>query len=333
MNAPRLRRFVFWPLSLLYGIVARTRLWLYDKGWLKQKRLNATVISVGNLTTGGTGKTPMVIWLAEKFIADGKRVGILTRGYRGSRGTSDEVEIMKRHLGGRALFGVGKDRFAEGRRLEQQGIDVFLLDDGFQHRRLARDYDILLVDSTRPVREQALLPAGSLREPVSALNRADLVIFTRANHTPGVISAMQHLPQFPVFPGRTKLLGFRCIGGDRTAALSPDQAAGPFFAFCGIGNPEGFFRDLLEWKIAVSGQTKFRDHHRYTTRDVLQIESAATEAGSKAFVTTEKDEHNLGGLKFTRPVYVAVITMEIPDEEEVLNRIKNKIRPQRGVAA
>jgi tetraacyldisaccharide 4'-kinase len=332
MNVSRLRRFALWPLALLYGVAVRIRTGLYAKGWLKQRRLDATVISVGNLTTGGTGKTPMVIWLAEKFIAEGKRVGILSRGYRGTGRTSDEVEIMKQRLRGRALFGVGSNRYLEGCRLEKQGIDIFILDDGFQHRRLARDYDIVLIDSTRPLREEALLPAGSLREPVSAVNRADLVIFTRTNHGPGAVWAMQHLPQFPVFPSKTKLASFRRLGSP-DAAISANEASGPFFAFCGVGNPEGFFRDLAEWKIPVVGNTTFRDHYRYTAADVNGMEKSAIQVGAKAFVTTEKDEQNLGDLRFTHPTYVAVITLEVPDEDEVLQRIKSKLWPERGVAA
>src|SRR5215469_7032588 len=145
MNLPPWLRLLLWPLSVLYGDLTGLRVWLYEKGYLQQKRLNRPVISVGNLTVGGTGKTPMVIWLAEKFLAEGKRVAILSRGYRGSHGTSDEVELMKFRLQGRAAFGVGKDRFAEGERLESQHpVDIFILDDGFQHLQLARDLNILL---------------------------------------------------------------------------------------------------------------------------------------------------------------------------------------------
>jgi tetraacyldisaccharide 4'-kinase len=114
MSGSPLLQKLLWPLSLLYGAVVRARLWLYANGWLKQKRLKGTVISVGNLTVGGTGKTPMVIWLAEKFLAEGKRVAILSRGYRGTDGTSDEIELMKFRLQGRVTFGVGENRFAEG---------------------------------------------------------------------------------------------------------------------------------------------------------------------------------------------------------------------------
>ena len=130
---PPLLRKLLWPLSVLYGAGVRARVWLYANRWLKQKWLNATVISIGNITTGGTGKTPMVIWLALKFLADKKRVAVLSRGYRGASGTSDEIELMKFRFTGRVSFsGVGKNRFAGGRRIEsRQSIDVFLLDERF----------------------------------------------------------------------------------------------------------------------------------------------------------------------------------------------------------
>lgn len=332
MNIPRLLQVALWPLSLLYGPATRLRAWLYAHRWLKQKRLNGTVISIGNLTVGGTGKTPMVIWLAEKFLAEGKRVAILSRGYRGRGGSSDEVEVMRNRLPERVLFGVGKDRYRQGRRLEPQGVDIFLLDDGFQHLQLARDIDIVLIDATRPLPQQALLPAGTLREPVSAVNRANLVLFTRTNHQPETIWAMKHLPNFPVFPARTKLLGLRRCHGDARDALSVSEALGPFLAFCGIGNAEAFFRDLQQWRIPVTGRVQFGDHHRYSAAEILKLEKCARQAGAKALLTTEKDEQNLQG-NSELPVYIAVVALEVPDEDDVLDRIKAKIGAQRGAAA
>src|SRR5258706_14788317 len=245
MNVPSLLQRLLGPLSLLYGAGVRVRVWLYANRWFKQKRLNAPVISVGNLSVGGTGKTPMVIWLAEKFLADGKRVAILSRGYRGANGTSDEIELMKFRLQGRVSFGVGKNRFAEGHRLEsQQFIDVFLLDDGFQHLQLARDLNILLMDASRPLAGEALLPAGHLREPLAAMSRANLIVFTRAETASGTLDAIGKLHHYPVFAASTRLLGFRRFGGEVTLLSAKEIGAGPFFAFCGIGNPDAFFRDL-----------------------------------------------------------------------------------------
>jgi tetraacyldisaccharide 4'-kinase len=334
MNLPPLIRALLWPLSVVYGAIVRLRAWLYARGWLKQQRLDAAVISVGNLTVGGTGKTPMVIWLAERFLEEGKRVAILSRGYRGADGTSDEIELMKHRLQARVSFGVGSDRFAEGRRLEPQGVDIFLLDDGFQHLQLARDVDIVLIDTTRPLRQQSLLPAGRLREPVSAVSRADLVLFTRTNHAPRTVWAMQQLPQFPVFPTMVKLIGFQRNDRDQNQSLSPDQVSGPFYAFSGIGNPEAFFLDLEKWKIPVAGRSAFRDHHRYTFTDVASLERLAARAGARAFVTTEKDAQNLKEASFEEmPVYIARISLEVPDEEEVLSLIKAKVHARRGAAA
>jgi tetraacyldisaccharide 4'-kinase len=316
MNDFPLLRKLLWPLSLLYGAVVRTRVWMYQGGWFKQRRLKGIVVSVGNLTVGGTGKTPMVIWLAEKFLAEGKHIAILSRGYRGSNRTSDEIELMKFRLQDRVAFGVGRNRFAEGRRLEaQQSIDIFLLDDGFQHVQLARDLDILLMDASRPMQGELLLPAGRLREPLSAMSRANLVVFTRTETVPGSVEAIGKLSQFPVFSAATRLLGFRRYGGGIQMQSREEIGAGPLFAFCGLGNPDAFFRDLQTWGLPICGRAAFADHHRYTERDVLTIKEAGKKAGANAFVTTEKDAQNLSGLKFEEaPVYISVIDLVVSPE-------------------
>src|SRR5437763_15742592 len=147
----------------------------------------------------------MVIWLAEKFLGDGKRVAILSRGYRGTNGTSDEIELMKFRLQGRVTFGVGKNRFAEGRRLEsQQSIAVFLLDDGFQHLQLARNLNILLMDASRPLAGESLLPAGRLRAPLVAMSRAHLIVITRAETASGTLEPIAKLNQSPGFAASTR---------------------------------------------------------------------------------------------------------------------------------
>jgi tetraacyldisaccharide 4'-kinase len=277
----------------------------------------------------------MVIWLAEKFLSDGKRVAILSRGYRGTNGTSDEIELMKFRLQSRVSFGVGKDRFAEGRRLaSQQPVDVFLLDDGFQHLRLARDLDILLLDSSQQLGGESLLPAGSLREPVSAMSRANLVVFTRTETTPGAIEAIGKLNQFPVFAAATRLLGFRRLGGEITLLSSSEIGKGPFFAFCGLGNPDAFFRDLRNWELALCGQATYPDHHRFTEREVLEIQAAGKRAGANAFVTTEKDAQNLRERKFAEAsVYVAVIDLVVNPETDFRNALDQTLAARAGAAA
>lgn len=335
MNVSPLSRALLLPMSVLYGLIVRVRVWLYAHGWLKQKRLKGTVISVGNLTVGGTGKTPTVIWLAEKFLAEGKRVAILSRGYRGANGTSDEIELMRFRLQGRVSFGVGKNRFAAGRRLEsEQPVDVFLLDDGFQHLQLARDLDILLMDVSRPLAGESLLPAGSLREPVTAMSRANLIIFTRAETGSGALDAIGKLTQYPVFAASTRLVGFRRFGGEVTPVSANEIGAGPFFAFCGLGNPDAFFRDLGNWGLAVCGQAVFADHHHYTQRDISAVKLTAKRTGVNAIVTTEKDAQNLAGLEFDEtPLYVAVIDLIVTPEADFRNVLEETLAAASGAAA
>ena len=333
MNLPPWMRLLLWPASLLYGEISRFRVWLYEKGFLKQKRLNRPVISVGNLTVGGTGKTPMVIWLAERFLAEGKRVAILTRGYKGSSGTSDEIELMKFRLRERVLFGVGADRYAQGRRLEASGVDVFLLDDGFQHLQLARDVNILLMDATQSLGRELLLPAGRLREPVSAMQRADLLLITRAETSPTATAAIEQLQKFAVYSASTRLLGFRRLGGGVETVSREAIGEGPFYAFCGIGNPRAFFLDLKNWNLPVKQTSEFPDHHRYDARDTSELEAAARVSGAKAFLTTEKDAQNLAGVRFGElPVFIAVIDLEIPQQDAFLAAIHTALGARSAAA-
>src|SRR3989454_7680385 len=179
--------WLLWPASLVFEVIVRLRGWCYRRGVFKQRRLRGVVISVGNLTVGGTGKTPMVLWIAERLIAEGKPVGILTRGYRGGRPAGgggklggDEGALLRERLRRKARFGIGADRYRKGLMLERHGVEWFVLDDGFQHLRLARDADIVLIDATDPFGGGFLLPAGRLREPKSSLSRADIVVVTRS---------------------------------------------------------------------------------------------------------------------------------------------------------
>jgi tetraacyldisaccharide 4'-kinase len=327
MTLSRPLRILLWPASKLYGVGVSIRARLYANGWRKQKRLKAAVISVGNLSVGGTGKTPLVMWLAEKLLGQGQRVAILTRGYRGTTGSSDEVELMRSRLQNRVIFGVGKNRFAEGQRIEShQAIDIFLLDDGFQHLQLARDVDIVLIDASRPM-AQALLPAGPMREPLSALTRAGIIVFTRTENTPGAKEALQRLSNLPIFSASTRLVGFRRLDDEGSLQTVAELRSGPFFVFCGIGNPEAFVRDLQRWGIMPAGHMFFADHHRYTLEDVQAIDQAARRVGANGLLTTEKDSCNLSGLTFpSLPVYVSVIDMEISGETDFLAAINGALQ-------
>jgi tetraacyldisaccharide 4'-kinase len=314
----------------VYGWVVRCKTALYSRGILQQKQLNGVVISVGNLTVGGTGKTPMVLWLAEKFVGEGKRVAILSRGYRGSAGTSDEIELLKRRLDGRVRFGVGADRFAEGRKLEQaEPVDVFLLDDGFQHWKLARDVDIVMLDGSKRLTQEWLLPAGSLREPISACRRSDLLVVTRRFEGPPIEASDSHERQ--LFYAQTRLLGFRRLGERTAPSYLSAIGAGPFFAFCGIGNAQAFFADLKRWCVPVCGQREYRDHHQYSLRDGAMLLAMAKQSGAIGLVTTEKDEQNLSHTRIEHmPVYVAVMELFFGSESEFVPVLDRILKERRG---
>jgi len=261
-----------------------------------------------------------------EILAAGKRVAILSRGYKGRGDTSDEIGLMKYRLNDRALLGVGADRYEQGLRLEQQGVDVFLLDDGYQHLQLARDVNLLLMDAAQPLGGEMLLPAGRMREPVSAMSRASLLVFTRTETSAGAAAAIGKLQGYPVFSSATRLLGFRRLGGGVQVLTRAEIAEGPFLAFCGIGNPQAFFLDLRNWQIPVVGTNAFPDHHRYTAKEAQALAKAARAAGARAFVTTEKDAQNLGDAQFGElPVFVAVIDLDISPEAAFWEAIQAQI--------
>ena len=332
MNLPLFLRILLWPVSQVYGGYVRARRALYSRGWLKPRRLGATVVSVGNLTVGGTGKTPMVLWLAEKFLTQGKRVAILTRGYKGSGGSSDEVELLKRRLGGKVLFGVGADRFVSGSRLQtENAIDVFLLDDGFQHLRLARNLDIVMVDSSRQLESEWLLPAGLLREPVAACRHADILIVTRKSEKHRITLRDAAAP--PIFYAHTKLIGFQRFGPDPDPKDRSHLGPGPLLAFCGIGNPIAFFDDLTRWHVPVVEKRVFPDHHRYSSKELDQLQSHSVACGAVGLVTTEKDAENLPVANVHFPIWIAVIELVVDAEKELLAAIDRKLAARQGAAA
>ena len=327
------------PLGCLYGMGAVARRAAYRRGWLRQQRLGRPVVSVGNLTAGGTGKTPLVRWLAERLERAGLRPAILTRGYR--RGPGPDTIVIPPESGrrprardvgdeaawlARALpavpIGVGADRFRTGRLVEADfSVDVFILDDGFQHLALARDLDAVTLDATQPLSDAAILPAGLQREPCSALARADVVVVTRTELTgPVCVEAPVEAvvrrinPGAPLIRERTRLDHLVDIASEAAQSVSQSAAAWagrPVHAFCGIGNPEAFFRDLRLWGFNAVRESVFPDHHVY--RDLRF--AAAGEAA--ALVTTEKDAMNLEGLDLTEvgvPVLVCCARLALEDE-------------------
>lgn len=321
-------RLLLWPVSVSYGAWMAVRARLYRRGLLRREWLRKPVICVGNLTVGGTGKTPMVIWLAERFAVAGQRVTILTRGYGGDGSVSDEVSLMRRRLGASVQFGVGPDRAAEGRRLEAQ-TDVFLLDDGFQHLRLGRDADVLLLDATRPLHTESMLPAGRLRERQSAAARADVIVRTRAELAAAPSDSRFHVPEFHA---ASALRGWReAFSGSDGAGAGPARD-NPVFAFCGIGNPGAFFADLEQWGIRTAGRRYFRDHHKYSAEEIAALQAAAQQVGAAALVTTEKDLENLpGDARGPLPVFAAVIALEVSDEAGLMQAVTRCLERSGGV--
>jgi tetraacyldisaccharide 4'-kinase len=314
---------LLWPVSLVYSAVVRAKTWCYARGVFRARRLPGTVISVGNLTVGGTGKTPVVLAIAERLAAEGRHTAILTRGYRGIADPggsgvpqSDEVALLRERLKGRVQLGVGANRYKSGIVLARHRVNSFVLDDGFQHLKLARDADVVLVDATDPFGGGMVLPAGRLREPLSALRRADIVVVTRRVEasSPAVESILRRHTNSPIFYASTRLENVLRVPRLDVALPSEDWPRARFLAFCAIGNSAAFFDDLRSWGFQLADQRGFADHHVYTAAEALQLEQAAAACGADALLCTEKDVWNLRNVQFTKlPVYCCRISIDLPD--------------------
>lgn len=278
---------------------------LYDSGFRKVSRLDRPVISVGNITAGGTGKTPIVCWIAERLRDEGRQVAILARGYKAAPGQlADEMQMLDRslnHAAARPVFlRAHPDRVSAGQSLlkEHPKIDLLLLDDGFQHRRLARDFDLVLISAARPFGFDHVIPRGLLREPLRGLRRADAIVLTHADQiSAGELSRIesqlrrysQGKPICRAVHAQTGLRSPRCPSfgpEDRSIDLLSRR---PFFAFCGIGSPDVFDSQLKRFGKEYVGHRWFPDHHRYTPGDLLALRTQAKSDGAEFLVTTEKD--------------------------------------------
>jgi tetraacyldisaccharide 4'-kinase len=334
-----LKDTLLWPLTLPYGAISRVRALTYRKEIVKPRHLNGVVISVGNLTTGGTGKTPMVLWIAGRLVREGKRVGILTRGYRGrhaskdaahnsgAESTSDEVRLLKARLGDEVAFGVGADRFARGQELARHGVNWFVLDDGFQHQQLARDVDIVMIDATNPFGGGHLLPAGRLREPKTALARADVIVITRSLHSPAVEAAVHRETKAPIFYARAE---FESVLAPFHPHLTEREAREKkLFAFCGIGNPPAFIADLRDWGFQIVGHKFFPDHHRYSRDDIRAIEAAARAGGAGGVICTEKDSFNCSGSWPSFDLWVCSISLRVERVDDFWRTIMTLIESRK----
>jgi tetraacyldisaccharide 4'-kinase len=312
------------PLSSIYGMAAGARNALYDRQLLSIKRLQGPVVSVGNLSVGGSGKTPFVILLGELLKTRGIRFDVLSRGYgrqtRGvllvdpagsSRDFGDEPLLIARRL--EIPVVLGENRYQAGILAEKKfGSQLHLLDDGFQHRALARDFDIVLV-TAEDARDQ-LLPAGRLREPAGALHRADAIVLT-AGAAP---------EQFPV----DRKLVWRVRRG-----IVPQNVPPKPVAFCGIARPQNFMLQLRKAGVEPAVEAVYRDHHAYSENDIRELLALKTQSEAGGFVTTEKDAINLGAyFSALQPIAVVPVKMEFPDAANAVDTVLRIISERKNRA-
>ena len=308
-------------LSSIYGSGVRARNALYSRGVIAARRLAAPVISVGNLSLGGSGKTPFVILLGELLKARGIKFDVLSRGYgRRTRGVAavdpagsaldfgDEPLLIARRLSVPVV--VGEDRYQAGHFAERRfGPQLHVLDDGFQHRALFRDFDIVLL--TPDDARDRLLPAGRLREPASSVRRADAVVLT------GSASGES-------FPLDGKLV-WRLWRG-----ISPQNVPPHPVAFCGIARPQNFFLQLSAAQIETAAEAVYRDHHVYTGDDIRDLLRLREQSEAGGFVTTEKDAINLGGyFSALSSLAVVPVKMELANAEDVINTMLQRLEEGR----
>lgn len=309
------------PLTGLYGGISAIRNSLYDRGVFVPRRLQCPVVSVGNLSAGGAGKTPFVIALGQLLQDRGIKFDVLSRGYRRkTRGVllvepggsaddfGDEPLLIARRLGVPVI--VGEIRYQAGRLAEEKfQHQLHLLDDGFQHRSLARDFDIVLM--TANDFDDRLLPSGRLREPLASLERADAIVVPhrlRVDH-----------------PALKQKLVWRA----ERNILIPEPLAAPV-AFCGIARPEQFFAQVRAAGITPAAELSFGDHHAYDQNDVQRLSQLRTKLGSDGFLTTEKDAINLGTLQGSlEPLRVAVLKLTLERPADVVDTILARITESR----
>lgn len=333
------------PFAALYGTVTRTRLALYRRGFLRSSKLDGPVISVGNMTAGGTGKTPLVEYVARIVAAGGRRVCILTRGYGRndpgrqvlvSDGTKilateleagDEPLLLAQRLKGLAAVISNANRLAAGQwALANLKSEVFILDDGFQHLRLARDLNIVTVDASDPWGNGHLLPKGLLREPKQGLRRADCIVLTRCDQVNDVNFLQREIqdinPNATLLTSRMRTRSFVRLGAGEAVKEAPQAVA----AFSAIGNHDSFIRQLNFEGVNPVTVTRFRDHYRYTQSDLDEIVSKAKSAGAEALVTTAKDAVKLTNLSLSMPCYVLDIEIEVENEDQLGQLIHQVLR-------
>jgi tetraacyldisaccharide 4'-kinase len=337
-------RWLLRALSIPYGWATQCRNTLYDRGWLSQRRLLCRVVSIGNLTVGGTGKTPVTIAVTEALLAAGHRVAVLSRGYRrrsrtprvlvsdgrkilvGPEEAGDEPFLIAQRCP-RAVVAVGSDRYELGRWvLAQCSIDCVVLDDGFQHRALYRDVDLLLLDATDEHGLRALVPAGRLREPVSAAARATALLVTRVEASADaqpIVSLIQQAMGREVKPILIRFTPQGFVDAHNGTGIPLDALTGQrVVIFSGIGNAGSFRTSVLRQGLIVVDEVVFPDHHAYTTSDINRVRARAERVGAAVLVTTEKDAVKLQTLSpLSLPVWAMRLDTQILEGEDRLKHL------------
>ncbi|HEY8563673.1 MAG TPA: tetraacyldisaccharide 4'-kinase [Pyrinomonadaceae bacterium] len=338
------------PFSWIYARIADFRNTLFERGAFESFALGAPAVSIGNITVGGTGKTPLVAFAARVFAEEGAKVCILTRGYgrdnprervtvsdgerilADARQAGDEpLELAKKLLGSKTIVVADADRVAAAKwAIEKFGANAFVLDDAFQHRRARRDLDVVLLDATNPFGNRKTLPFGILREPLENLKRADLFILTRADLvdetqiTSYKLQITKFNPAAPIITAANKTTNLieleDFLSNIQPTADRRPPTADHCLAFCALGNPENFFEQLRRENFDLAATHKFPDHHRYTQDDVAGLEKTARRNGAQILLTTAKDAVKLSGLKFEMPCFVVESAL-VFDDEKKLRRI------------
>ena len=325
--------------SVFYTGVIGLRNICYNLGILKVHRFDIPIICVGNLTAGGTGKTPMVIWLCKYLQIKGLSVGLLSRGYKGDdEGTNDEMRLLEDSLGSTRFY-VGSDRVASAKTAIDDGVMAIVMDDGYQHRRLGRCLDILMVDGLCPFGYGKILPAGLLREPVGGAKRAGIAAISRAD-----IAGESKIEQI-----KTKLKSINkdmpvitcthkpenVYSADGVKVPLEELAGKPVTAFCSIGNPAGFVATLEKLGAEVRGRYFFDDHSDYDNERIDILRQLSDDAGEQWLITTEKDWVKLRELPEAATVgrlYWLEIELEITSGQEVLEQVIDKALSQYSIS-
>ncbi len=314
-------RFFLRVISQIYQIAAVSRNFLYSGGWLKTHHVDAVVISIGNITTGGTGKTPLVIWLCRFLQQKDLRYAVLTRGYK-TRGTSneeratmDEPAILAESCQQTKVI-INPNRVeAAAEAVGKFGAEVLIMDDGFQHRRLHRDLDIVTIDGTCPFGYGRVLPAGLLREPVVSLKRADAAVLTRCDQIPESESSQIEKKLQLINPDMVIAKSIHnpiCAEFTAGEKITLEQLRSRnIFAFCGIGNPNSFLNTIINIGANLVGSKIYNDHHCYTDRDIYDIHEQAKCLRADLILSTQKDHTHYAMIATQYDIPFAYLAVEI----------------------